>query len=103
MEDIRLFILIKLLLIFFVFISIYLFYKKKSPYIFLSLVGTISALSYALLVDNHSLLFWGLQGDELTIGAMFKVFSKGTWSDFAYHDLPPFYPPGFFLVFWNNR
>ncbi|MCF6276644.1 MAG: arabinofuranosyltransferase [Candidatus Magasanikbacteria bacterium] len=64
------------------------------------MVGVISSASYFLWTNNLQLLFWGLQGDEITIAAMYNTFaSVGLWSDFAYHNLPPFYPPAFFWFF----
>lgn len=98
--DIQMYIGIKLLFIVFVVISIYLVYKKKKPFYFLALVGIVSASSYFLLVNNLQLSFWGLQGDEITIAGMYNTFAHiSLWSDFAYHNLPPFYPPAFFWFF----
>jgi len=98
--DIQMYIGIKLLFLLFVATSVYLICKNKKPIYFLVLVGVISSVSYFLLVNNSQLLFWGLQGDEITIAAMFNTFAHvSLWSDFAYHNLPPFYPPAFFWIF----
>ncbi|MFH1457104.1 MAG: arabinofuranosyltransferase [Patescibacteria group bacterium] len=98
--DIQTYAVIKILLIFFVVISIYFVYKKTNPVFFLVFAGGISAITYALFVNNLDLLFWGLQGDELTITAMYNTFAKvGLFSDFAYHSFSPFYPPAFFWIF----
>ncbi|MFH1867237.1 MAG: hypothetical protein ABIJ81_04120 [Patescibacteria group bacterium] len=42
-----------------------------------------------------------MQGDEITISAMYNTFANSSVfnSDFAYHHLPPFYPPLFFWIF----
>jgi len=41
-----------------------------------------------------------LQGDEVTIAAMYNTFAHVSFfSDFSYHNLPPFYPPLFFWIF----
>ncbi len=43
-------------------------------------------------------MFFGTQGDELFIVAQFTQYMTGDlFSDFYYHNLPPFYPP---LYFW---
>lgn len=99
--DIQTYIAIKLLLLLFIALSLYLVYKKKYQIPFLLFVGVISAVSYALLVNDLELLFWGLQGDELTLSAMYNTFAHGKVfnTDFAYHSLPPFYPPAFFWIF----
>ncbi|MDO8592549.1 MAG: hypothetical protein Q7R92_02100 [bacterium] len=98
--DIQMYIGIKLLLLLFMASALYLIYKKKNPAYFLILAGGVSAASYFLLVNNLQLSFWGLQGDEITIAAMYNTFARASlWSDFAYHHLPPFYPPLFFWLF----
>jgi len=98
--DIQMYIGIKLLFILFIAVSIYLIYKKKNPAYLLVLAGGVSATSYFLLVNNLQLSFWGLQGDEITIAAMYNTFAHvSLWSDFAYHNLPAFYPPAFFWAF----
>jgi len=98
--DIQMYIGIKLLFVLFTVVSIYLIYKKKNPVHFLILVGWVSAVAYFLLVNNLQLSFWGLQGDEITIAAMYNTFAHvSLWSDFAYHNLPAFYPPAFFWIF----
>lgn len=98
--DIQIYIGIKLLFIVFIVFSVYIIRKKKNPVYFLILTGVISATSYFLLVNNLQLLFWGLQGDEITIAAMYNTFAHvSLWSDFAYHNLPAFYPPAFFWFF----
>ena len=98
--DIQMYIGIKLLFLLFVATSVYLIFKNKKPVYFLVLVGVISSASYFLLVNNLQLSFWGLQGDEITIAAMYNTFAHvSLWSDFAYHNLPAFYPPAFFWIF----
>ena len=75
-------------------------YKKAKPWVFLLVTGALSALAYAILVNNWGLLLWGLQGDEITIAAMYNTFiHQGFFSDFGYYTLPPFYPPLFFWIF----
>jgi len=80
--------------------SIYLVHKKKKKIYFLLLVGLISSASYFFLTNDLASMLWGLQGDEITIAAMYNTFAHvGLGSDFAYHNLPPFYPPAFFWFF----
>ena len=99
-SDIQIYIIIKLILIAFAVVSIFLIYKKSKPIYFLMLAGIASAVSYAFFVNDMGLMFWGLQGDELTIAAMYNTFAKiGFGSDFAFHKLAPFYPPLFFWFF----
>ncbi|MFA6514367.1 MAG: arabinofuranosyltransferase [Patescibacteria group bacterium] len=98
--DVQILISIKLLLLLFIAISFYLIYLKKSPVYFLALAGLISAASYFLLVNDLQLPFWGLQGDEITLTAMYNTFAHVNFSaDFAYHSLPSFYPPASFWLF----
>ncbi len=98
--DIQTYIGIKLLLLLFVAVAIYLVYKKKPAPYFMALVGVISAAAYFLLVNNLKLPFYGLQGDEITLTAMYNTFAHvGLGTDFAYHNLPAFYPPAFFWIF----
>ena len=98
--DIQTYIGIKLLLLLFVVVAIYLVYKKKPAPYFMALVGVISAAAYFLLVNNLKLPFYGLQGDEITLTAMYNTFAHvGFSSDFAYHNLASFYPPAFFWLF----
>ncbi|KKW42125.1 MAG: hypothetical protein UY92_C0010G0041 [Candidatus Magasanikbacteria bacterium GW2011_GWA2_56_11] len=67
---------------------------------FLLWVGLASGLAYYFFVRHLALMFWGLQGDEVTIAAMYEMFAHGSlFSDFAYASLPPFYPALFFQVF----
>ncbi|KKS51586.1 MAG: hypothetical protein UV18_C0020G0007, partial [Candidatus Magasanikbacteria bacterium GW2011_GWC2_42_27] len=97
--DIHVLAAIKLISIVFV-IGGYFFIKKKNPVLFLLWFGVLSAVSYILFVNDRQLLFWGLQGDELTIAAMYNTFAHvGFGADFAFHNFPPFYPPGFFWLF----
>lgn len=99
-SDIQMYTSIKLLLLIFLIVSIYLVHKKKKNIFFLFLVGLISATSYMLLTNNLATMLWGLQGDEITIAAMYNTFAHvGLGSDFAYHNLPPFYPSAFFWFF----
>lgn len=98
--DIQILISIKLLFLLFIALSFYLISRKKNPVYFLGLAGIISAASYFLLMNNLQLPFWGLQGDEITITAMYNTFAHvGFGVDFAYHSLPAFYPPAFFWLF----
>lgn len=99
-SDIQIYSSIKLLLVLFAILAAYLIIKKKNPLYLLTLFGLISAGTYALWSNNLQLPLWGLQGDELTIAAMFNTFAKvGLGADFSYHSLPPFYPPAFFWLF----
>lgn len=94
------YIIIKLILLLFITIAIYLVYKRKNPIYFLILTGIASAVSNLLLVNDLQLSFWGLQGDEITIAAMYNTFAHvGLWSDFAYHNFTSFYPPMSFWIF----
>lgn len=98
--DVQMYAIIKLILLLFLAISIFLIVYKPKPSIFLFLAGACSALAYFFLVNDLNLSFWGLQGDETTITAMYNTIAHvGPWSDFAYHSLTPFYPPGFFWLF----
>jgi len=93
-------ILIKILAIAFTALGVFLLSRKIKSVYFLWLVGATSALAYFFLVNNQPLLLWGLQGDELTIAAMYSSFAHVSfWSDYAFHGLPPFYPPAFFWLF----
>jgi len=90
---------IKFVLILFLVIGVGMIYKKVKLSWFLLVVGVLSGIAYAIFVNNLELLFFGLQGDEITIAAMFNSMAHGSFfSDFAYQDLPPFYPP---LFFWS--
>lgn len=98
--DVQTYSAIKLLLLLFVAVAIYLFYKKKPVTYFLGLTGFISAGAYFLLVNNLDLSFYSLQGDEITLAAMYNTFAHvSLGADFAYHGLPAFYPPAFFWIF----
>lgn len=100
--DVQTFIAIKLLLLVFITVSLYLVLskRKQNTIYFLWLVGLASAFSYFLLVNNLELPFWGLQGDEITLTAMYNTFAHvNLQADFAYHHLPSFYPPASFWLF----
>jgi galactan 5-O-arabinofuranosyltransferase len=98
--DLQALILVRVCLFFFVIMGISMIYRWKSSVGFLIGTGILSALSYLAFVDDMGALLWGLQGDEVTIAAMYQtVASHSFWSDFAYHHLPPFYPPLFFWIF----
>lgn len=98
--DIQAYIGIKLLFLLFLVISFFLIQRKKSPIYFLWLTGIISAAAYFLLINNLQLPFWGLQGDEITLAAMYNTFAQTGWGvDFAYHHLASFYPPACFWLF----
>lgn len=100
MSEIQALISIKIVALVFVAGAIFLLSKKTKSIYFLWLVGVASALAYFFLVNNQALLLWGLQGDELTIAAMYESFAHSSfWSDFAFRDLPPFYPPAWFWLF----
>lgn len=73
--------------------------KKIKSWVFLVGIGLCMGLAYYSLVHNLELPLWGLVGDEITISAMYTTFAHHSFfSDFAYHHLPPFYPPLFFIV-----
>jgi len=87
-------------LLLFLIVGVFLIYKKQKAWIFLLVTGLLSAASYLIFVDDLPLMFWGLQGDEVTIAAMYNTFAHVSFfSDFAYNNLPPFYPPLFFWIF----
>ncbi|MDD4902210.1 MAG: arabinofuranosyltransferase [Patescibacteria group bacterium] len=91
---------VKFVLIMFVALAITFVLMKAKPWLFLLLTGAAAAVSYALISHNFILSFWGLVGDEATIAAIFNTFAHVSFfSDFAYHNLPPFYPPLFFWIF----
>jgi Arabinofuranosyltransferase N terminal len=91
---------IKFVLILFVVAAMILVWRKAKPWLFLLLVGAAAAASYALMTRHFILSFWGLVGDEATIAAIYNTFAHVSFfSDFAYHNLPPFYPPLFFWIF----
>ncbi|PIZ95358.1 MAG: hypothetical protein COX81_00965 [Candidatus Magasanikbacteria bacterium CG_4_10_14_0_2_um_filter_37_12] len=98
--DVHMLVAIKLFFLFFLVVSLFFIRKKVPLWSFLLFFGVVSSASYLLLVNNHMLLFWGLQGDEITVAAMYNTFAHvGLWSDFAFHNLPAFYPPGYFWLF----
>jgi hypothetical protein len=98
--DIQIYSGIKLILVLFAILATYLIIKKKNPLYLLIAFGLTSASAYFLWSNNLQLPLWGLQGDELTIAAMFNTFAKiGLGADFSYHHLPPFYPPASFWLF----
>ena len=89
-------------LCFFLFIAAGLvgIYKKWTYGYFLIVMGLASGFGYYFLVRGLQLPLWGLEGDEITIAAMYETFAHGSLlSDFAYANLPPFYPPLWFWVF----
>lgn len=99
-SDIQIYCSIKIILVLFVVLAIYLIAKKKNPLYLLTAFGLASATTYGLWANNLQLPLWGLQGDELTISAMFNAFAHvGLGADFGYHSLPAFYPPAFFWLF----
>lgn len=75
--------------------------KKKLPYwLFLLVTGVLASGAYLVFVNDLQRMFWGLQGDEITIAAMYEMFAHHSFfSDFAFPQLPPFYPPFFFWIF----
>lgn len=98
--DIQIYSGIKVILVLFAILATYLIIKRKNPLYLLIAFGLTSAGTYALWSNNLQLPLWGLQGDELTIAAMFNAFAKiGLSADFSYHNLPPFYPPASFWLF----
>lgn len=100
--DVQYFLAIRLLLIAFLAIGVLLLFRaKKQQYgFFLLITGIMSAASYYLLVSETPLLLWGIEGDEVTISAMYRTFVEGNFlSDFAYPALPSFHPPLFFWLF----
>jgi len=91
---------VKLCFFGFITMGLLAIYYKWKPWIFLLITGGLCALAYYILVDNLWLMFWGLRGDEVTITAMYEMFAHGSlFSDFAYANLPPFYPALFFQAF----
>jgi galactan 5-O-arabinofuranosyltransferase len=97
-SDLQHIILVKLCFFLFVALGLVAIYRKWKPGYFLILMGVCSGLAYFFLVHQMRLMFWGLEGDEITIAAMYQMFAHGSFmSDFAYAGLPPFYPP---LWFW---
>ena len=98
--DLRLILLAKLCFFAFLACSILLLYKRPKNGLFVLITGVFSGLAYYFLVKGTILPFFGLKGDEITIAAMYQTFTHiGMLSDFAYHALPPFYPPLFFQGF----
>ncbi|MFA7314368.1 MAG: hypothetical protein WC025_00350 [Candidatus Magasanikbacteria bacterium] len=99
-HDIQLILMIKLCLVLFFGFGLLSLWKKWHPLIFLAVTGILVCISYLLLVNNLGLSFWGLRGDEVTIAAMFEMFAHGSFfSDFAFPNLVPWYPPLFFWIF----
>lgn len=93
-------VLLKLCFFVFVFFGVVGIYKKWKPVYFVILFSLASALGYYFLVKDTALMFWGLKADEITIAAMYEMFSHGSLlSDFAYANLPSFYPPLWFWLF----
>ena len=98
--DIQHLIAVKICLVAFIVIGFILIYYRAKPWFFLSLTGMLCAAAYLIFLDDLGLLFWGLQGDEVTVSAMYTTVARvGFFSDFAYHGLPPFYPPLYFWLF----
>ncbi len=99
-EDVHVLVAIKLLFLVFLAGAFFCARKKTPPWVFLIFFGILSAASYILFVDDTALLFWGLQGDEITIAAMYNTFAHvGLGSDFAFHGFPAFYPALYFWIF----
>lgn len=89
---------IKILFYFILVLGLFFIAKNKKPYLLIVGASVFSALTYAILTLHHQLLWWGLQGDEIFVGAFMQTISGGYFfSDFFFHSLPPFYPP---LYFW---
>ncbi len=98
--DIQHLILVKLCLVVFIISGFVCLYYKIKPWIFLLITGACLAAGFYFFIDGLRLPFWGLTGDEVTVAAMYNTFAHGGWfSDFAYHSLPPFYPPLWFWLF----
>jgi hypothetical protein len=77
-----------------------IFTRKIKNWMFLVGLGLCMGAGYYSLVHNLELPIWGLVGDEITISAMYTTFAHYSFfSDFAYHNLPPYYPPLFFLYY----
>lgn len=99
-QDIHVLVAIKLIFLIFLIFGFFSIRKKFPLWIFLLCFGLASAGAYALLVNDTALLFFGLEGDEVTIAAMYNTFAHvGFTSDFAFHGLPAFYPPLYFWIF----
>lgn len=91
---------VRFCLLLFLILGVFFIYKKKPLWLFLLMTGILASISYFIFVDDLPLMFWGVQGDEVTIAAMFNTFAHTSFfSDFSYHNLPPFYPPLFFWIF----
>lgn len=109
--DIQHLVAVKACFFLFLLLAIIAIYRQWKPWVYLAFVGGFSALAYFFFVRHMGLMFWGLLGDEITIAAMYEMFAHGNMlADFAYPQLPPFYPPlwfqafGFFgsLLHWNG-
>ncbi len=99
-SDVQYFVAAKLCFFLFIELALIGIYRHWKLTYFLVIGGVLSAVAYFFFVRHLGLMFWGLQGDEITIAAMYEMFAHGSlWSDFAYPSLPPFYPPLFFQVF----
>jgi hypothetical protein len=100
LHDIELILMIKLCLVGFFLLGIVSLWRKWHPMVFLIGTGILVCVSYLLLVNDLGLTFWGLRGDEVTLVAMFEMFAHGSFfSDFAFPELVPWYPPLFFWFF----
>lgn len=98
--DLQYILAVRFCLLAFLLLGVFCIYKQVKPVWFLLFTGALTALSYFLFMNDLPLMFWGLQGDEVTLAAMYNTFAHASFfSDFAYLNLPPFYPPFFFWIF----
>ena len=87
-------------LLFYVFIAagLVIFFKFKKTAALVMLISLFLGATYAVMIQASHVLWWGLQGDEIFVGAFLERVASGQFfSDFFYASLPPFYPP---LYFW---
>ena len=94
--------IIAIKVVFFIFIVFGIFaIRKKIDYgPFLFIIGMLLARAYFALSQGTQLMFWGMQGDENFISALYYAGAHSSFfADFAYSNLPAFYPPLFFWFF----
>ena len=99
-NDIQHIIVIKLCFFLFLGLCLWGIYKRCRGWWFVFLVSIFSSFTYLVFVNNLGLPLWGLKGDEITITAMYEMMAHGAmFRDFAYPNLPAFYPPLWFSFF----
>ncbi len=98
--EVQTIIAIKFCLFLFLAMGIAAVFSRWKPFVFLFFSGLFAAIAYGIFSNDLVLMLWGLEGDEVTIAAMYQGFAHGSFfSDFSYAGLPPFYPPLFFWIF----